>query len=167
MLTTSTTYQPLSLPVTHQMSPVKDPVTLSTADTFSRHIFVEQSTADSHKCELPEKSHTLIPDQQLSTMSLVQSFRGKVSRKRTNLKRRSPQIGQSRLKTTSVARKSASTWRSIKPAPSGSNVAMVSSYDDVKARLRELILSGRRFHQPQHGRSACCYDGSDQLLISS
>lgn len=161
MLSTSTatvTHEQPDMPVTscvvtdsHQVSLVKEPQPFTTANYHVEQLLVEQMMMDCHKRQQPRESHAVVSNQQLPTSSLLRSSHGKVSRTRANSSR-------GRQKTTSLSDRTVSAHGVIFPAAAANAIAAnhhssnLASGVDAKARLRELIPSGRRCHRPRHGR---------------
>jgi len=134
-----------------QMSVVRQLYPSTTIDSHG------QQSSTEHK--VPQKSHAVVRDQGTSCTS--SSSHKKITSKGANFSRPTTETGKGQQNTASVTERMTSAHKVILPAAASRNlhsdVATTSSKDDVREKLRALILSGSRKQQPQNGNSMCFY----------
>ena len=153
-------HEPLDMTVTltavtdsQQASVVVAPLPSAAADTLDQSSLAGHVTNCCQQQEQTQKSHAVIHDQQASTSSSLTS-------KRADSHPYSRQSSGGRQKIPSNTGRAVSASRLLRPAARAvtpyshpGNLATTLSTVDTKAKLRALILSGSRQHQPQHGIS--------------
>ena len=161
--TDTVVHEPLDMTVTltadtdnRQASVVVAPLPSTAADTLDQSSLAGHVTNCCQQQEQTQKSHAVIHDQQASTSS---SLTSRCKRADSHPHSRQTSSG-GRQKIPSNTGRAVSACRLLRPAARAvtpyshpGNLATTLSTVDTKAKLRALILSGSRQHQPQHGIS--------------
>ena len=138
-----------------QMSAVEQLQPSTTVEPHSQQLLTEHSVTVCDQHKVPQKSRATV------YVSCSSSASGaKVPRKDANVCKPSTQVGR---KAASVSARMTSAHRVILPAAAAAassschgNVSTASSSVDAKARLRAVILGGRKCQQPQNGNFTVC-----------
>ena len=151
-----------------QMSAVGQLQPSTTVEPHSQQLLTEHSVTVCDQHKVPQKSRAVcdqhkVPQKSRAIVyvSCSSSASGaKVPRKEANVCKPSTQVGR---KAASVSGRMTSAHRVILPAAAAaassschSNVSTASSSVDAKARLRAVILGGRKCQQPQNGNFTVC-----------